>query len=66
MAIGRGKIDTVKGYRLAPARYTLGLWWAAAKYFLLPFLLLLGGLDAALYIYFREVLDRCYGIFCLF
>lgn len=66
MAIRRNKLETVKGYRIAPPRYTLGAVWAAAKYFLLPFVLILGTLDLALYFYFREVLDRCYGVFCLF
>lgn len=66
MVIRRNKLETVKGYRLPPPRLTLGAVWAGSKYFLLPFLLVLGGLDAALYVYFKEVLGRCYGIFCLF
>lgn len=66
MAIGRSKLQTVKGFRIAPPRFTLGALWAAAKYILLPVVLVLGTLDLALYFYFREVLGRCYGIFCLF
>jgi hypothetical protein len=66
MALGRSKIETVKSYRLAPPRFTLGALWAATKYLLLPLVLILGTVDTALYFYFKEVLGQCYGIFCYF
>lgn len=66
MTIGRSKLETVKGYRLAPPRFTLGALWAATKYVLLPLVMVLGAIDTALYFYFKEVLGQCYGIFCYF
>ena len=65
MAFGREKLETVKGHRIAPPRLTFGAAWAAIKYVLLPMIVVLGSIDLALYLFFRDVLGSCYGLFCL-
>ncbi|MEX0298224.1 MAG: hypothetical protein AB3N28_04090 [Kordiimonas sp.] len=53
------------GWRIAPPRLTLGALIVACKYVFLPVLGGLAVLDVALYFFFKEVLDSCYGVLCL-
>ena len=61
---GDKKTETIMGWRIAPPRLTFGALIVAFKYVFLPFLLGLAALDVAMYFFFREVLDSCYGILC--
>ena len=53
------------GWQIAPPKLTFSALWLGMKYILLPFLGAMALLDIALYYFFREVLDSCYGVLCL-
>lgn len=60
------KPASVEGHVIPSPRPT---WWAvrcALLYVGAPLVGLLLALDAVLYLVFRLVLGRCYGVFCLF
>ncbi len=57
---------TVRGLHLPPPRPTRWALYYLLLYLGLPLIGLLALLDLALYVLFRELLGRCYGIFCLF
>ena len=58
------KTPSVKDLVIPPRAITR--WGVAyfAWYVLLPVLLLLGAIDAALYVVFTYGFDSCYGVFC--
>lgn len=60
------KIEKVLGQKIAPPKLTFGAFVAVFKYAVLPFFLILGGLDMLGYLYFKYALDRCYGVLCVF
>ena len=57
--------ETVKGHQLPPPRLTRAGYRALALYVVAPFLGALLLIDLALWCYFRFVLERCYGLWCL-
>jgi hypothetical protein len=61
----RQKVETVMGWRIAPPKLTIWAFVYGLIYLAAPFLLLMLALDMVFYMFFREVLDACYGIMCL-
>ena len=53
------------GHTIAPPRLTVWAYVYVVLLFIGPFLLILALVDLALFFFFQEVLDSCYGVFCL-
>ena len=54
------------GHRLPSPRLTRAGFGMMLKYIALPMLTLLAVFDGVMFLFFRYVLDRCYGVWCLF
>lgn len=56
--------DKKKAYSLLPPRLTFWAYVAVLRYMVVPFLAALTLADAVLYLFFRYVLESCYGVLC--
>ncbi len=54
------------GHRLPSPRVTRDGFFMMLGYFALPMMSVLVGIDVLLYLYFRIVHDKCYGVWCWF
>lgn len=57
---------SVMGVTAATPKPTIGALFYGLVYFALPIVSLLLVIDVGLYLAFRHLLDRCYGITCVF
>lgn len=62
----RRKTQTVKGHTLPAPRMTGTGLRLMLQYVALPMMGVLIAADVMLYLFFRFVLGRCYGVLCLF
>lgn len=56
----------IRGVTAPTPRPTPWAWIYAIVFVALPFIGILLLADAGLYLFFKYVLGRCYGVFCLF
>lgn len=62
----RRKVQEVLGHRLPSPRMTGTGMRLLLQYIALPILVILGLMDAVLFLFFKFALDRCYGVWCWF
>ena len=53
------------GWRIPPARLTLGAYWVAFKHVFAPVLGALAAVDIILYFIFKYIFNSCYGVMCM-
>ncbi len=63
-SMAKDSITSVYGHHIPAPRWTRTAYRLLFLYLIVPLLVLLLGIDIALYLLFTEGMERCYGIFC--